>query len=85
MFKVKLDNCGGEIGKINIEVVLTVSKTQLAFVINKAQEGFRQIEVVDNETGELVFSSYTSPDWFLPKSTEGEVLDEIQQIMEDIE
>jgi len=85
IFKVKLDNCGGEIGKIRIEAVLTVSETQLAFVINKAHEAFRQIEVVNNETGELVVSSYTSLDWFSPMSTEGEVLNEIQQIMEDIE
>ena len=85
MFNVKLDNCGGEIGKIKIEAVLKVSETQLAFVVSKAQEAFRQIEVVDSETGELVFSSYTSPDWFSPMSTEGEVLDAIQQITEGIE
>lgn len=85
MFNVKLDNCGGEVGKIKIEAVLKVSETQLAFVVNKAHEAFRLIEVVNNETGELVLSNYTSHDWFSPMSTEGEVLDEIQQILEDIE
>ena len=85
MFNVKLDNCGGEVGKIKIEVVLNATETQLAFVANKAREAFRQIEITNNETGELVFSSYTSPDWFSPMSTEGEVLDEIQQILEGME
>lgn len=85
MFNVKLDNCGGEVGKIKIEVVLKASETQLAFVAAKAQEAFRQIEITNNETGELVFSSYTSSDWFSPMSTEGEVLDEIQQILEGME
>ena len=85
MFNVKLDNCGGEVGKIKIEVVLKASETQLAFVANKAREAFRQIEITNDETGELVFSSYTSPDWFSPMSTEGEVLDEIQQILEGME
>lgn len=85
MFNVKLDNCGGEVGKIKIEVVLKATETQLAFIIQKAHEAFRLIEVVNGETGELVFSSYTSPDWFSPMSTEGEVLDEIQQILEGME
>ena len=85
MFNVKLDNCGGEVGKIKIEVVLKASETQLTFIANKAREAFRQIEITNDETGELVFSSYTSPDWFSPMSTEGEVLDEIQQILEGME
>lgn len=85
MFNVKLDNCGGEVGKIKIEVVLKASETQLGFVAAKAQEAFRQIEITNDETGELVFSSYTSPDWFSPMSTEGEVLNKIQQILEGME
>lgn len=82
MYKVKLDNCGGEVGKIKIEAVLKVNETQLAFVVDKAHEAFRQIEVVNNETGELVLSSYISFDWFSSISTEGEVLDEIYEILE---
>lgn len=85
MFNVKLDNCGGETGKINIEVTLKASKTQLPFVINKTHEAFRRIEVVDEDTGEVAYSSYLSSDLYMPMSTEGEVLNEIYQIIEDME
>ena len=82
MYKVKLNNCGGEMGKVQVEVVFKVYETQLIFIINEAHEAFRQIEVVDDETGELIYSSYASSNWFSPMSTEGEVLDEIYKILE---
>lgn len=85
MFNVKLSTGGGENAKVKIEATLKISKTQLPFVINKAHEAFRRIEVIDQDTGELAYSSYLSSDLYMPMSTEGEVLDEIYQIIEDME
>lgn len=85
MFNVKLSTGGGENANFKVEVTLKATETQLPFIINKAHEAFRRIEVIDSDTGELAYSSYLSADLYMPMSTEGEVLDEIQQIIEDME
>jgi hypothetical protein len=82
MFNVKLDNCGGETGKVQTEVRLCdITEIQLPFIINKAREAFRSIETIDNETGEIVYTFYIADSFYMPMSTEGEVLDEIYQII----
>lgn len=83
MYNVKLDNCGGETGKIQVDILIRdVSEIQLPFVINKANEAFCSMEAIDNETGEVVYTSYVADSFYMPMSTEAEVLNEIYEILE---
>ena len=42
-----------------------------------ASAAFRQVEVTNEETGEIVFSLYVDCDWFNPSRTYGKTIDAI--------
>ena len=41
---------------------------------------FRQVEVTNEETGEVIFSLYVDCDWFNPTTTYGEAIDAINRL-----
>ena len=45
-----------------------------------ASAAFRQIEVTNEETGEVVFSLYIDCDWFNPTANYGEAIDAVNRL-----
>lgn len=49
------------------------------------ESAFRDVEVADEETGEVVYNKYVGGDWFEEEATVGEVLDEINDYLTEPE
>ena len=49
------------------------------------ESAFRDVEVVDGETGEVVYRKYVGGDWFEAEATIGEVIDEINEYLAEPE
>ena len=52
----------------------------LSIILTKA---FRNVEVTNNETGEVMFTNYVSGDWFEPELPISTVLDAIDSMLDD--
>lgn len=53
--------------------------------VSVLESAFRDIEVVDEETGEVVYNKYVGADWFVAETTVGEVIDEINEYLAEPE
>jgi hypothetical protein len=53
--------------------------------VSVLETAFRDIEVVDEETGEVVYSKYVGGDWFEAEASVGEVIDEINDYLAEPE
>ena len=47
--------------------------------------GFRNVEVVDDETGEVAYQFYRGEDFFEPETTAGAAFDEVNELLERAE
>ena len=47
--------------------------------------GFRNVEVVDDETGEVVYQFYRGEDFFEPETTAGAAFDAVNELLERAE
>ena len=61
MYKVKLDNSCCE---PSIQMEFTFPKDKLEDVIGIAIGGFRNVQITNNETGEVVYSCYINDEHF---------------------
>ena len=61
MYKAKLDNCCCE---PSIKMEFTFPKEKVEDVICIATGGFRSVEIINNETGEVAYSCYISDEHF---------------------
>lgn len=79
MAKYNVQARSGEAINIQVEVPNLHIHQAVAFyeVLNKA---FRAVDVIDNETGEVVLSKYFSSDLFYPITTIDEALADIEQL-----
>lgn len=68
--------------KVEFHGVLKEQVPSVAALLGKA---FRDIEVIDEETGEVVYSSYVGGDFFVAEATCGEVLDAITELLNPTE
>ena len=53
--------------------------------VSVLESAFRDIEVVDEETGEVIYNKYVGADWFVAETTVGEVIDEINKYLAEPE
>ena len=80
-YKLTLDNC-----QSNPKVIAefdSVPESVLENVINTAKFAFRSIEVVSNETGEVVLTHYVGLQLFKPLFECGEAIDIISRYCQD--
>lgn len=82
MYNVTLSNGGGAI-KVNIEIS-SVSWEKAYLIIGYGNLAFRDIAVVDSETGEVAYNRYVSSHIFEAEDTIENALDAIRQIVEDM-
>lgn len=82
MYNVTLSNGGGAV-KVNVEIS-SISWEKAYLVIGYGNLAFRDITVVDSETGEVAYNRYVSSHIFEAEDTVENVLDVIRQIVEDM-
>lgn len=82
MYNVTLSNGGGAM-KVNVEIS-SVSWDKACLIISYGIYAFRDITVVDSETGEVAYSRYIASHVFETEETIENVLDAIRQIVEDM-
>ena len=79
-YKLTLDSCQSN-PKIIVEFD-EVSESMLESVINVAKYAFRSIEVVNNETGEVVLNYYVGLQLFKPLYEYGTAIDTIANLLQ---
>ena len=79
-YTVSADNCNSP--KITYEVKGLAEKSAL-FLANHLLEGFRKVDVICEQTGEIVFNIYYNDDFRKPTLTELECLAIAQPIFKD--
>ena len=79
-YSVSADNCNAP--KITYEVKGLAAKSAL-FLANHLAEGFRKVDVICEQTGEVVFNIYYNDDFRKPTMTELECLAIAQPIFKD--
>ena len=57
-----------------------LTEKQARFAIKNLWTAFRSIEVINEETGEVVFSHYEGSDFFQPSETEAEAIAKVNAI-----
>lgn len=82
MYNVTLSNGGGAV-QVNVEIS-SISWEKAYLVIGYGNLAFRDITVVDSETGEVVYNRYVSSHVFEAEEMVENVLDAIRQIVEDM-
>lgn len=82
MYNVTLSNGGGAM-KVNVEIS-SVSWEKAYLIIGYGNLAFRDITVVDSETGEVAYNRYVASHVFEAEDTVENVLDAIRQIVEDM-
>ena len=79
MYKITLSNCGGKDGRVHIDCEVKANSWEQVYnIITVTNGAFRDTQVVDDETGEVVYNRYVGPDYFLADYTEAEALGEIE-------
>lgn len=79
MFNVKLSKGGGKIG---VEIkIKDVPWNTAWWIIGMGNCAFRDTEIIDNETGEIVYNRYVSDCYFEPEKTVTEVLQCINKLV----
>ena len=79
MFNVKFSNGGGKIGvEIKINDIPWNTAWWLLGIGNCA---FRESEIIDNETGEIIYNRYMSDGYFKPEKTEAEVIERFHKFI----
>ena len=53
--------------------------------VEELNTAFRSVEVICEQTGEVVYSRYVGADWFVPFGSHGEVIDEVYDIVSSCE
>ena len=53
--------------------------------IEELNTAFRSVEVICEQTGEVVYSLYVGANWFTPFASYGEVIDEVYDIVSSCE
>ena len=79
-YSVSADNCNSP--KITYEVKGLPAKSAL-FLANHLAEGFRDVRVICEQTGEVMFNIYYNDDFRKPSMTELECLAIAQPIFKD--
>jgi hypothetical protein len=82
MYSLYAETC--EKNSIKIEFH-DVTQEQVPSAVELLGKAFRDIEVIDEETGEVVYSSYVGGDFFNAEATCGEVLDAITELLNPAE
>ena len=73
-----------QIGKINTNITLTNVPEEIAYsVAVELSLAFRDITVINDDTGELIFTLYTSSDWFKEYLTAVEAMKSTNDIIRD--
>lgn len=62
MYRIKLDNCCGE---PSIKMEFTFDKEHFEEVAVIANSGFRQVMIVDADTGEVIYNRYVCDEHFI--------------------
>lgn len=60
--------------------IQNLTEKQARFAIKNLWTAFRSIEVVNEETGEVVFSHYEGDEFFQPSETEAEAIAKVNAI-----
>lgn len=77
-YTLKMDTCEA---KPKMEISFgEVPENKIKRALDFASGAFRQIEVINEETGEVMFSRYESASWFTPVYSYGEAIDIISNI-----
>ena len=79
-YSVKADNCNAP--KITYEVNGLAAKSAL-FLANHLAEGFRDVRVICEQTGEVMFNIYYNDDFRKPSMSELECLAIAQPLFKD--
>jgi len=79
MAKYNVQARNGEVISVQVEIHdLHIHQADALYkVLNKA---FRAVDVIDNETGEVVLSKYSASDFFYPTATMEETLEELERL-----
>jgi hypothetical protein len=79
MAQYKIQARNGEVICVQVEINDLHIHQAVAFydVLTKA---FRGVDVIDNDTGEVVMSKYIASDFFYPKATVADVLEELENL-----
>jgi len=67
---------------LNCEFKFFCSRKKMRFVLIKLLEAFRNIEAIDNFTGEVEFSYYATKELFKPYSCIEKVVEGVMEILE---
>lgn len=73
-YTVTFSNCENPRCEMRFE---GVSKPLAANLVAIGLSAFRDIQVVNNDTGEIVYNRYTSDEWFEASKTVARVVDEL--------
>lgn len=81
MCNVKLSNGGGKVG---IEVNLTdIPYNTAMWIIANANGAFRITEVIDNETGEVIYNRYVGDAYFEADTSITDVIDMVNTVLKE--
>lgn len=75
-YNITAENCGG-LYSLSFSKS-RVPKRYVAKLIKILSEGFRDIQVVNSETGEIAINSYLNDEFFIKEETEGETLRQVE-------
>lgn len=78
-YTVSADSCNA----LKIQVSFTTSWNRACWVYNILRQAFRDVNMTDGETGEVMFSQYASDQCFNPTMTIAEALEQLT-ILEDM-
>lgn len=82
-FKMTMDTCEA---KPKMEICFeAIPEDRVLRAFDFAKRSFRQTEVINEETGEVMATHYESPSWFQPSCNYGEAVDIITHICYDAE
>lgn len=79
-YTVSADSCNA----FKIQVSLTTTWNRACWLYNILRQAFRDVNMTDGETGEVMFSQYASAECFNPIMTVAEVMENLT-ILKDME
>ena len=78
MYEVVARNC-----KTNPKIKYSrknLSKASAIFVASNLERGFRQVDILNQETGEVMYSFYMSDEFFGPSLTEYQAMEVVDSV-----
>ena len=74
-------NARNSVKGVCVDVSLTVNSVHQTFAFYKIlTEAFRSVDIIDNDTGEVIMSTYSAEEFFYPRDTLTSVLERVEEL-----